>query len=79
VGTTGRGRAEAGSVGAFLGNPPRSRSGLEIGAFCAAGLVGGSRDTGAALNLNDISGLGAATAGFVAFFILKLNLLGVED
>jgi hypothetical protein len=32
-----------------------------------------------ALNLDDISGLGAATVGFAAFFILKLNLLGVVD
>ena len=42
-------------------------------------MVGGSRDAGAALNFEDISGLGAATAGFAAFFILKLNLLGVVD
>jgi hypothetical protein len=34
---------------------------------------------GAALNLEDISGLGAATTGFDAFFILKLNLFGVCD
>lgn len=31
------------------------------------------------MNLEDISGLGAATAGLDAFFILKLNLLGVWD
>jgi hypothetical protein len=29
--------------------------------------------------LDDISGLGAATAGLAAFFMLKLNLLGVAD
>ena len=31
------------------------------------------------MNLEDISGRGAATAGFDAFFILKLNLLVVCD
>jgi hypothetical protein len=31
------------------------------------------------LNLDDISGLGTVTAGFAAFFILKLNLLDVVD
>ena len=31
------------------------------------------------MNLRDISGRGTATAGFDAFFILKLNLFGVCD
>lgn len=79
LGALGRDRADAGSVGAFFGAPPRSRSGLVGGAFCA-GFVDGSRDAGAALNFDDISGRGAATAaGFAAVFMLKLNLLGVCD
>lgn len=78
-GPPGRARADAGSVGTFLGNPSLSRSGLDGAGLCAAGFDGGSRDTGAALNLDDISGLGAVTVGLDAFFMLKLNLLGVCD
>jgi hypothetical protein len=74
----GRARADAGSVGTFLGKDPRSLSGL-VGVGFAGAFGGASRGAGAALNFDDISGRGAATAGLDAFFILKLNLLGVWD
>lgn len=82
-------RAEAGSVGTFLGSPPRSRSflgaaggglsGVGFGTGFCTGFCCGSRGAAGALNFDDISGRGTATTGLDAFFMLKLNLFGVCD